>query len=487
MKRILRFSLILLFLILCVQPVLAQSNEAQLTAEIKEVLWKHYYEPLPNNFLKQNTVEEVISFLKDPYTRYYTDEEFSDFLLSLEGKYGGVGLEIDIIDNQVVVTNTLPNTPASRVNIQKGDIITHVDNQSLENMDLEQIKKLFSGKAGTYIKIKTYRPRSDTYLSYLLTRENIYIKPIESGILSKNIGYIKVLEFTQEAASEFSRQLNKLQDQGIKGLILDLRDNPGGLIGAALDVSREILPPGLFVKLYYRNQKPELITTVGNTDSSLPLIVLVNKNTASAAEILAGAIQDRNAGIIVGTKTYGKATVQSIIPLVNGGALKFTSGKYLTPNGRQINGIGLNPDIYIPDSHNQIMEAIWMLEHKVHKSLTYQLNHGYYVINGKVKECTVKPFLYNGNFMVPLRSTVESLGGKIKYSSPDNIQISFGQDTIKLGINSKYVFFNGQRRYLPVAPILKNQQIMIPVRSIAQLLGANVEWRPATGQVVISR
>lgn len=487
MKRRFAVLLILLFLIICVQPVSAQSNDSLLVAEIKDILWKHYYEPLPYNFLKQNSLEEVFSFINDPYTRYYSDEEFDDFLLSLEGKYGGIGLEIDLKDGQIIVTKIIPNTPASRVNIQQGDIITHVDNQPLANMDLEKIKDLFSGKAGTYIKIRTYRPRTDTYLSYLLTREDIYIKPVEASILSRNIGYIKILEFNQEAASDFSRQLKILRDQGIKGLILDLRDNPGGLIGTALDVSRELLPPGLFVKLYYRGEKPELITTVGNTGNPLPLIVLVNKDTASAAEILAGAIQDRNAGIIIGTKTYGKATVQSMVPLVKGGALKFTSGKYLTPNGRQINGMGLNPDFYVPNSHSQIIEAIWMLNNKVHNSLTYQLNHNYYLINGQVKPCPVKPFLYSGNFMVPLRNTVESLGGKIKYSNPDDIQISIGQDIIKLRLNQRYFTFNGQRHYLPVAPMLKNQQTMIPVRAIAQLLGAKVEWRPSTGQVVISR
>lgn len=486
-KRILRIFFVLLFLIVCIQPAFAQNNDAKLVAEIKDVLWNHYYEPLPSNFLKQNTIDEVFSFLNDPYTRYYSDEEFNDFLLSLEGKYGGIGLVIDLIDNQVIVSNTIPDTPAARVNIQKGDIITHVDNFSLENLNLDEIKDLFGGKAGTYIKIRTYRPRTDTYLSYLLTRENIYIKPVESSILSKNIGYIKLLEFNQQAAHEFSQQLKSFQDQGIKGLILDLRDNPGGLIGAALDISREILPPGLFVKLYYRGEKPELITTVGNEEKLLPLIVLVNEDTASAAEILAGAIQDRNAGIIIGTKTYGKATVQSLIPLVNGGALKFTSGKYLTPSGRQINKIGLNPDFYIPDSHNQILEAIWMLNNKVHNSLTYQLNHNFFMINGKVKECTVRPFLYNNNFMVPLRSTVESLGGKIKYENPNDIQIFIGQDIIKLRLNYRSFTFNNQLHYLPVAPILKNQQTMIPVRSIAQLLGAKVDWRPSTGQVVISR
>jgi len=487
-RTIFIFIFILIFILgFPLQPALAENDNSQLVEEIQDILWKHYVETVPLSLLQQTTVDDVIATLGDPYTRYLTNDEFREFWLSIEGKFAGVGIVIDLIDDNVTVTDVITGTPAARVNIQKGDIISHVDNQSVKSLDFEKVKDLFRGKPGTYIKIRTYRPWTDTYLSYLLTREYIVLKPIETNILAKNIGYIKLLDFNQEAAQEFSRQLSRFKDLGVKGLILDLRDNPGGLIGAALDISRDILPPGGFVKLYYRGEKPELITTVGTTDDLIPLIVLVNKETASAAEILAGAIQDTNAGIIIGTDTYGKATVQSLVPLVNGGALKFTSGKYLTPKGRQINKIGLKPDFYIPDSHNQIIEAIWMLNNKVHNSLTYQLNNDLYVINSKVKSLTVKPYLNKGNFMVPLRSTVESLGGKIKFTAPDNIQLTFGEDIVKFKLNSSYFTLNGKRHIFPVTPTLKNQHTMIPVRAISQLLGATVEWRPTTGQVIISR
>lgn len=486
-KIVIIFTFLIYIFGFSLQPALAQNDNSQLVEEIKDILWEHYVEPLPLSLLMQTTVDDVIATVRDPYTRYLTDAEFREFWLSIEGKFAGVGIVIDLIDDAVTVTGVIPNTPAARVNIQKGDIITHVDNQSLQSLDFENVKDLFRGKPGTYIKIRTFRPQTDTYLSYLLTREYIVLKPVEANILAKNIGYIKLLDFNQEAAQEFSRQLSRFKEQGVKGLILDLRDNPGGLIGAALDISRDILPPGGFVKMYYRGVKPELITTVGTTDKLIPLIVLVNKETASAAEILAGAIQDTNAGIIIGTDTYGKATVQSLVPLVNGGALKFTSGKYLTPNGRQINKIGLKPDFYIPDSHDQIIEAIWMLNNKVHNSLTYQLNNDLYVINGKVINCSVKPYLAKGNFMVPLRSTVESIGGKIKFTAPNSIQLTLGEDIIKFNLNSRYFTLNGRRHLFPVTPTLKNQHTMIPVRAISQLLGATVEWRPTTGQVIISR
>ncbi|MGI6225504.1 MAG: S41 family peptidase [Peptococcales bacterium] len=488
MKRKLLFIQILaLLLVFSLGPVFAQNTDTALVEEVKDILREHYFEPVPYKMLLATTLEEVMATLNDPYTRYFTDEEFNEFWLSLEGKFGGVGIVIDLINKKVEITGVLPDTPASRVNIKKGDIITHVDNQPLTNLPLDAIKEIFRGKPGTYIKIRTYRPNTDTYFSHLLTREFIVVKPVEANILAKNIGYIKLLEFNQEAAQEFSQQLKRLKEQGVKGLILDLRDNPGGLIGAALDISRELLPPGGFVKLYYRGEKPELITTVGTNDKTLPLIVLVNKDTASASEILAGAIQDRGAGIIIGTETYGKATVQSLVPLVNGGALKFTSGKYLTPNGRQINKIGLKPDFYIPDSHNQIIEAIWMLNNKVHNSLTYQLNNTSFIINGKINKCGVKPYLLKGNFMVPLRDTIESLGGKIKYTAPDHVRITIGEDIIQLRINSRYFTINGRGHYLPVTPTIKNNHTMVPVRTITQLLGAKVEWRPSTGQVVISR
>ncbi|MFZ5942925.1 MAG: S41 family peptidase [Bacillota bacterium] len=466
-------------------PVKAADNP-KLVEEIKDILWEHYYEPVPYDFLNQSTLEEVFKTLRDPYTKYYTDEEFREFWLSLEGKVGGIGITIDKINGEVTVTSVIPNTPAYRVNIQRGDIITHVDNILLKNLDMDEIKEIFRGEPGTYLKLRTFRKITSTYLSYWLTRENIVLHPIETSILTKNIGYIKLLDFNQEAAKEFSRQLNKFKEMGMKGLILDLRDNPGGLIGAALDISRELLPPGLLVKLYYRGKQPELITTVGTYDT-LPLIVLVNGETASAAEILTGAIQDRDAGIVIGTNTYGKATVQSLVPLVNGGALKFTSGKYLTPSGRQINKIGLKPDFYIANSHDQIVEAIWMLNRRIHKSLTFQINNEIFFINGISKNSPLKPYLSNGNFMVPLRPAIESLGGKVAFSSPNDIKITLGKDVVALRLNSNYITLNGAVKYINARPILKDAHAMVPVRSIAELLGAEVEWRESTGQVIITR
>ncbi|MFZ7103575.1 MAG: S41 family peptidase [Peptococcaceae bacterium] len=486
-KKLLIYSLLISLLCLGAPlPVQAQDDNPALVEEIKDILWEHYVEPVPYYLLLQTTVEDVLKMLNDPYTKYFTDEEFQDFWFSLEGKFGGIGVIIELIDNNVVVTGVIKNTPADRVSILKGDIITHVDNKSLKNMDMDAVKDLFHGKAGSYLKLRTYRPSTASYLSYLLTREDIVIHPVEANILAKNIGYIKLLDFNQEAAQEFAGQVAAFREQGVKGLILDLRDNPGGLIGAALDISREVLPPGPFLKLYYRGEKPELITTVGNNDL-LPLIVLVNEETASAAEILAGAIQDRHAGIIIGTKTYGKATVQSLVPLVNGGALKFTSGKYLTPNDRQINKIGLTPDFYITDTHDQILEAIWMMNNKVHKSVTFQAGNEVYIINGIRYKTTVKPYLSKGNFMVPLRSVTESLGGKVRYVPPGKIQITLAEDTINLNLGSSYFTYNGQARYFKTRPVMRNQSAVIPLRTIAELLGAKVEWRASTGQVIISR
>jgi len=485
-KKILILILLILFSLGHLYPARAQAENLDLVNEIRDILWEHYVEPVPYDLLNKNTVADVIKALKDPYTRYYNEKEFQDFWLSLEGKFGGIGVVIEKIDDKVIVTEVIPDTPAARVNIKNGDILTHVDAKPLTKLSIEEITDIFRGKPGTYLRLKTYRPSTDTFLTYLLTRDYIVIKPLESTILAKNIGYIKLIEFSQEAAREFPKHLNRLKDQGVKGLILDLRNNPGGLIGAVLDISRELLPPGPLVKLFYRGKEPHLISTVG-TDDLLPLIVLVNEDSASAAEILAGAIQDRDTGIIVGTTTYGKASVQSLVPLKNGGALKFTSGKYLTPNGRQINKVGLKPDFYIEDPQHQIMEAIWMLEHKVHKSLTFQLNNGTFLVNSFDQKCSVKPYLYNGHFMVPLRSTIESLGGKVKFNPPGSILIILGENIISLKLNSRTFIYNGQNRHFPVKPILKNQHTMVPVRRIAELLGAEVEWRPLTGQVIISR
>ena len=303
-RRKICILLLIIILFSTVLPLDAQVHNPALVTEIKSILSKYYVDPLSIDVLLKDTVSEVLTALGDPYTQYYNEQEFIEFWSSLSGKFGGVGLVIDIINGKVEVIDVLADTPADKANIQRKDVITHVNNRSLEGLSIEEVTQLFRGEPGTSIRLRIYRPHVAINFTYLLIRETIKMPAIESHILARNVGYIKIYEFNQEAGKEFPRHLNNLKSFGIKGLILDLRDNPGGLIGVALDMSRELIPPGPFVQISYRGQRPDIISTLGTT-KPLPLIILVNNNTASASEILAGAVQDRETGIVLGTNTYG--------------------------------------------------------------------------------------------------------------------------------------------------------------------------------------
>jgi carboxyl-terminal processing protease len=317
----------------------------------------------------------MVSGLGDPYTVYYTPEEYESLMVSTSGTYYGIGagLTQDTDTMVVTITKVYEGTPAEEAGLLKDDIIVSVDGVEATSMDVSDLVQLIRGEEGTTVSLEIYRASTDEELTFEVERRNVQLPSVAGQMLDDGIGYIQISEFQSGTAAQFETILNQLEEQGMQSLIVDVRDNPGGLLSSVVSILDEILPEGTVV---YTEDK------YGNRDTytsdasciNYPMVVLVNGNSASASEIFAGAIKDYEYGTLLGTTTFGKGIVQSIFPLSDGDALKITTAKYYTPNGYNIHGTGIEPDIELeyeflgPDGttyemqyDNQLQKAIELL------------------------------------------------------------------------------------------------------------------------------
>jgi len=295
----------------------------------------------------------LVEALGDPYSLYMDADDYRRFMSSsISGNYTGVGIEITLSGGYVTVIAPIKNTPAYRAGIMPRDQIMAVDGQSIVGYTTQEASGLIRGAPGTTVVLTIRREGVAGSFDVPIVREVIQLRTVESKMIEPGIGYIQLTAFREETATETRRAVDALRQQGMKVLILDLRDNPGGLLTESVEVSDVFVPPGPVVSTVYRNGRRE-DHRADQPGLGLPLIVLINGNSASAAEIAAGAIQDREAGVIIGTRSFGKATVQHLFTLPDGGGLKLTTARYLTPKGRDINRNadgttgGISPDIEV--------------------------------------------------------------------------------------------------------------------------------------------
>ncbi len=295
--------------------------------------------------LLEGAAAGLIRALGDPNSTYMTAREFEEFRLRTTGRYSGVGMTIGVRDRFITVIAPIKGTPAARAGIQPGDRILRVDGVDVYDRPSDEVALMIRGPEGTQVTLTLVRPPSTTPFEVTLTRANIVVAAAESRVLDGGIGYLQIISFNDHAAEETARELQSLLDQGIRALVLDLRNNGGGYLDQSLTVAGMFVPPGPVVSVVGRERNQ---TFQSHTEGlKLPLVVLVNAGTASASEIVAGAIQDRGSGLVVGTRTFGKASVQNLIVLDDGDALRVTTDYYYTPAGRSIHGTGIEPDVVV--------------------------------------------------------------------------------------------------------------------------------------------
>ena len=287
----------------------------------------------------------------DPHSAYLDKEAIKDFEESTTGNYGGLGIEIIKEQNFIKVISPIDDTPASQAGIESGDLITNLDGTSVKGMSISDAVKILRGEPETKIDITIIKKRSGEVIDLSLTRRLVKVSSVRQRYLEEGFGYLRIAQFQARTAQEVREAIIKLKDSGdLKGLIIDLRNNPGGILRASVDVADTFLDKGLIVYTSGRLQESQkrYEARPGDMLSGIPIVTLVNEGSASASEILAGALQDQERSIVIGTNTFGKGSVQTIIPITETRAVKLTTARYFTPNGRSIQAEGVIPDINVP-------------------------------------------------------------------------------------------------------------------------------------------
>jgi carboxyl-terminal processing protease len=331
--------------------------------------------PAPTSTLVEGAIKGMVDSLDDPYSVYLDKDDYQDLNAQIEGSFGGIGVEFDMDkDRRLVIESVLPGTPASGAGLQSGDILAQIGSQSAVQMSLDDAAKLLRGDVGTTVTIKVWRQRDSQYHTVTLKREQISVPSATGAILPGHpeIAYVQVATFNQASTlPQLAQALAGLDKKGYRALILDLRDNPGGDLQTAVEVASYFVPPGPVVRIVNRNGDEDVLRSTRSQEYlRVPLVVLVNGGSASASEIVAGAIKDTGSGTLIGTRTFGKGVVQTVFNLGGQVGVKLTTDKYLTPKGIDINKKGIEPDIVVDQpadgkSDLQLEQAVQVLLEKI--------------------------------------------------------------------------------------------------------------------------
>lgn len=336
------------------KPVDLSWEQARLFAEVMERIKQDYVEPIDDRILVESAIRGMVADL-DAHSEYLDADEYQNIRISTSGSYSGVGLEVSAEDGDILVVAPIDGTPAYRAGIRPGDVIVAIDDSSVRRDGLQETIGRLRGRAGTRVSISILRGPEAELLVFNLKREHIRVASVRHDRLDRSLGYARISQFSENTAAELSRAIDELRavfadtDDELRGLVLDLRNNPGGILDSAVDVSDLFLAGGVIVTAEGRTSEAHFVREAGSGDilEGVPMIVLVNKGSASASEIVAGALQDHHRALVVGSATFGKGLVQTVMPLSRGRAIKLTTSRYYTPSGDSIHETGIEPDIEI--------------------------------------------------------------------------------------------------------------------------------------------
>ncbi|KAF0098836.1 MAG: ctpA [Rhodospirillaceae bacterium] len=349
-------------------------QQLNLFGDVLERIRRDYVEPVEEKQLIENAINGMLSAL-DPHSSYMNPKSYKDMQVQTKGEFGGLGIEVTMDNGVIKVVSPIDDTPASRAGIQPGDLIFALDGEPVQGLTLQEAVERMRGKVGTPIKVSIRRGTKDPF-DVSLTRETIKVKPVKFRLEGGDIGYIRVTSFTEQTTPGVLDAVEKLKKEAgnkLKGYIIDLRNNPGGLLDQAIAMSDAFLDKGEIVSVKARkndevqrwNAKP------GDVAGGLPIVVLMNGGSASASEIVAGALQDHRRAIVLGTRSFGKGSVQTIMQVTGGGAIRLTTALYFTPSGRSIQKEGIKPDIEVePAKIENIQQRSNFREENLRRSIT---------------------------------------------------------------------------------------------------------------------
>jgi len=322
-------------------------EELKTFTEVMSMIKKHYVEEVKTKDLIYAAIKGMLNSL-DPHSSFMPPEAYKEMQVETKGEFGGLGIQIGVKDGALTVIAPIEDTPAYKAGIKAGDKIIKINNDLTKDMNIQDAVSKMRGAPNTPVTISVFREEWKEPKDFTIIREIIKIKSVKSKMLEDNIGYIKISQFQEQTSVDLSSALTKLDNEKMNSLIVDLRNNPGGLLNSAIDITSQFLPKGKLV-VYTKTragEKSEFLTE-GDKSFTLPMIVLVNQGSASASEIVAGALKDWNRAVILGTQTFGKGSVQTVIPLSDGSGLRLTTAKYYTPKGISIQNTGITPDIVV--------------------------------------------------------------------------------------------------------------------------------------------
>jgi carboxyl-terminal processing protease len=336
-------------------------EELELLADVITTVQSDYVEEVKPKDLIYGALRGMLAGL-DKHSQFMNPELYNEMRVETEGEFGGIGIEISMKDNLLTIVTPMDGTPADRAGIKPNDKIVKIDGELTRDITLMEAVKKLRGKPGTKVVLTILREKEKQLLDFSLTRDIIKLKSIkEAKVFDDNIGYIKLVEFRENSVRDFDGAFKGLEKKGIDSLILDLRNNPGGLLNSAVELTERFLPKGemvVYTKGRIKSQNIEFRSKYPRPFLDYPMVVLVNGGSASGSEIVAGALQDHKRAILVGAKTFGKGSVQTVIPLRDGSAMRLTTSKYFTPLGRSIHGEGVMPDVVVEEENHKKSEDL---------------------------------------------------------------------------------------------------------------------------------
>lgn len=369
-------------------------DELRAFSEVFGRIQKDYVETVPDKKLIEDAIRGMLTGL-DPHSSYLNSEQYEELRVGTTGRFGGLGIEVGMENGFVKVISPIDDTPAATAGVKAGDLIIRLDDQPVKGMTLGDAVKIMRGEPGTDIVLTIVREGEDRPLNITITRDIIKIRSVKNKLLEPGFGYVRIGSFQSSTGKQLRGAINTMIEENdgmLNGIVLDLRNNPGGVLNAAVEVSDAFIKDGLIVFTGGRikNSEMKFKATPDDILNGKPLVVLINAGSASASEIVAGALQDHKRAIIMGEKSFGKGSVQTILPTSNGGAIKLTTARYYTPSGRSIQAEGIEPDIEIPRYRLEAVERS-PLEPVKESDLSRHLKNG-----EKLKEEDVKKSIEGG-------------------------------------------------------------------------------------------
>jgi len=487
-KKLLLCALILVMVFSLTASAFAlTAEEEQVDADTANLYLRYLslYSP-GSSVLEQKTALKMIEELKktDKWAVYYDPQEFELFTMSTSGTVFGIGINFEMIEGRLVVVSVIPNSPAAKAEIQSEDIITHIDGKDIFGMSSNEVQALLLGKESTPVNLQLSSKGVAKQL--VLERALLQLSTVVWEMIEENIAHIIITSFNNYTGIDFQTAVYESMSFGAKGIILDLRYCPGGLVDSALEIASMFIKTGATIFIQEANQV-YFYEPVDRLQVTLPMVVLVNEYTASAAEILAADIQDISRALIVGTQTYGKGLVQSVISLPSGAGIVFTSGRYLSRGYQNIDvSGGVFPDVYVADYEKQLPRAIDLLrlQLKSAKALVFTLNNNIVQIDGVDKEMPAPTFIKNDSMYIPLRQTMEALGWEV-YWNDGCVYLISEHGRIMIDLRENTVTKN--KLVIDADIVLQNDTTYVPISMMKSMFDYSYKWTQETNSVTINR